>query len=206
MRVEAHSSREREFLRQGLLDQGVRELVAAYGIGQLLEDARRERLLEELQDPILGDILDEPFQLVEPELPADDRGDGERLVAAIGETVEAPPDHLAHTLGNANTPALASGEPFGRQLALLSEQPDDLGDEEGIALTLRVHRADELGRREGAARRLDETANVLPAQPAQDDPLEEALAGQLGQRLRERVPARKLHVAVGTDQQQARPR
>ncbi len=71
------------------------------------------------QEAILGEIVDEPFELVEAELPADDRGDGERLVAAIGETVEAPPDHLAHTLGDANAPALASGEPFRGQLTLL---------------------------------------------------------------------------------------
>ena len=49
--------------------------------------------------------------------------------------------------------------------------------------------ADERGRWGDTARRFDELGHVLTVQAAQNDPLEEALAGQFGQRLGERVPA-----------------
>ena len=77
----------------------------------------------------------------------------------------------------------------------------------GLPSVWRVDRADELGRRRDAARRLDEAADVLPARGrAASTPLEEPLAGELGERLRERVPARELHVAVGADEEQAHAR
>src|SRR3989442_11569978 len=107
-------------------------------------------------EPVIGEMVNQPIQLVETDLPADDRSDHKRLVAALGETLEAPPDHLAHTLRDADAPALTSVEQFRSQLSLLNEEPDDFGDEEGVAFGLRMDCPDELGRRRDPARGLDE--------------------------------------------------
>src|SRR2546422_11388430 len=100
------------------------ELVATRGTGQLFDHPRRERLLEYLQEPGVGEIVDQPLQLVEPEIPADHRSDHKRLVAALGETLEAYPDHLAHHLRDSDAPAHASVEPLRSQLSLLHDDPD----------------------------------------------------------------------------------
>ena len=148
--------------------------------------------------------LDQPLKLHEAELPADDGGDGERLVAASERRSRRLPITSRAPPRGCECPRSPAAEPLRRQLALLNEQPDDLGDEERVALRLRVDHVDELRRWCDAARCLDEAADVLLGQAAQQDPLEAALAAQLGECLRERVPARELDVAVGADEQQAR--
>jgi hypothetical protein len=67
-----------------------------------------------------------------------------------------------------------------------------------------VDGGDKRRRRGGSPRCLDESGDVLAVQAAQNDPLEEALTGQLGQRLGKRVPARELDVAIRADQEQSR--
>ena len=93
---------------------------------------------------------------------------------------------------------------FGRQRPLLAQEPDDLAYEERVALRLGVDRLDESHVRLEAADGFDESRDVLVREAPKQDTLEEALAGQLGEGLAERVAAREIDVAVGADEHDVR--
>ena len=59
----------------------MRELVPACGARRLLEHVSGERLLEDVQEPLVGEVGRQSGELVERELPADRRRDGQGLVA-----------------------------------------------------------------------------------------------------------------------------
>ena len=120
-------------------------------------------------------------ELLEGELAAEDRGRAQDLLAALGEALEAAPDDLAHAVGDAHAPVLLGGQPLGGEGTLLDEEADDLGHEERVALGVAVDGGDQgLGWRDAGGAG-DEAADVVGIEAAQQDPLVEALPGQLGQ-------------------------
>src|SRR5262249_56454462 len=114
-----------------------------------------------LQELLLGEIDDQPRELVERELPPDRRSDRQGLVARPGEAVEPPPDRVTHALRDPRAPALRRAEGLGRQRPLIRQEPDDLADEERISLGLGVDGANEslAGRKRAGG--LDEAFDVL---------------------------------------------
>ena len=105
-------------------------------------------------------------ELLQAELPTDDRGDGQRLVASLGQAVQASADHLAHALGNPDFPADGLAAAGLRQHALFLEQADDLGEEERIALALCVDGLSHLAGQRHAGRGVDEALHILAVEPA----------------------------------------
>ena len=79
--VQAHAARRRELGEQRLLHLRVREAVAP-GLLRLLDHARLERLLDQLQQRVLVAVA-EQRQRVVGEVAADDRGDLQQLVRLL---------------------------------------------------------------------------------------------------------------------------
>ena len=104
VRVQPHSPCRSKLILEGLAYQRVGELISPDFPGLLLDHPRRQRLVERLQQTLLGHVLDKQPQLVKPELTSDDRGDRERLVAPLGEPVQPQAYDLSYTLGDADLP------------------------------------------------------------------------------------------------------
>ena len=116
----------------------MRELVATHGGWKLFDYARRERFLEHIEQSLARGVFHEAVELIDIELSAEHGGERQCFVAALGEAVEASPDHLAHAGWNAHAPPLLRAETLRSELTLLDEQSDYLGNEERVALSLRV--------------------------------------------------------------------
>src|SRR5262245_16320579 len=82
----------------------MRELIAARCAKRLLDDVSPQRFLEHLQEPVLGEIVDQERELLECELPPDRRGNRQSLVTWRGESIEQLPDRLPPTLREAHAP------------------------------------------------------------------------------------------------------
>ena len=177
------------------------ESVPARDTGGLGDEPVRDRLLEDLQQPVswhVGRVLED----VRHELPADHRCDGEDAVALLREHVEPAGDHLPYALRNAELPVRALA--YTDQASLAHKQPHDLPQEERIPLGLAMDAGHERGRGRHARRHLDVAGDVLLAEPAERDAVSDRLAGERPQRLEERVLPAELDIAVGADDQQAR--
>ena len=192
LRVESDPSRLGDLLGENFLDQGVRELVAAK-LGKLLDNVRAQRLLEQLEQTLAGDVVDERLDLVDAELATYDRSDRQRVVAGLREPIEPLADDLTDLGwdGRVQVPLLGGGA-----MTLFCDQANDLGYEQGIAVCSLVHSDGELviGRRaEGA---LEEGADVSSAQSVEANSHRLRFASELGEGLGERVPSRHLDVAI----------
>ena len=86
----------------------------------------------------------------------------------------------------------------------LDQVAQHLLDEERVAVGVLVHGADERRRRRVAGVRGDQRADVALVEPVERDPLDEAVAAQVGEQLGQRVRGPHLGVAVGADDQQRR--
>jgi hypothetical protein len=199
--VQAQPAGGADLLVERLADQRVREAIAPRGRGKIADDPRALRLLEKLEHGVLRQLahLREHGQL---ELAPDHRGDAEHAVALLGQRAEPSTHHLAHALGNLEAPRLDRLGALEPPVGL--EQLHHLVHEEGIALRLPVDRLDERLGGHSARAEFDEARHVGGAETAQQHPLAELAARQLGQGLLERVLAPELHVAVGPEQQQTR--
>ena len=90
------------------------------------------------------------------------------------------------------------------QLALaLAQVPDDLLDEERVAVGLAVQGADERRLGGGDAERRDELGDLRLGQALELEALEHALAAHVGDQLEQRVAGLELGVAVGAEQEDA---
>jgi hypothetical protein len=180
--------------------------VGARRVRQLLDHMSRKRLLEQHKELVVGELDVKRRELVEGELPADDGREPKHLIAFRRETIEPSADHLLDSLGQPNAPVSCLVERLSGQRLLLHQETDDLGHEEGIPLGLPVDGSGQLGGRLQADGRLDEMCDLLLRQAAQRHALEEPLACQLGKRVGKRVSPGQLHVDVGADEEQTRPR
>ncbi len=175
------------------------EAVAVHGLRHLDHEARADRLLEGTQEA-LGVEPAHALEDVEPELATDDRRDDQHARAVGRQPVEPPTDHLAHALRDARV----DGQRRQRVLEapLGDQQAHDLGHEEGVALGLAVERADEARFGDDAGRHLDVAADVTLGQPGEDDARGRGRAGEVAERVRERMRAVDLDVPVGADHEQ----
>lgn len=98
LRVELGALRARELVVEGFADQGVGEGVAVGGAGRG-HQPRADRLLGGGAQARLVEVADLHHQ-PPVELAADRSRDPQCRVGVLGELVEAPPDDLAHTLGD----------------------------------------------------------------------------------------------------------
>ena len=87
--------------------------------------------------------------------------------------------------------------------ALRGEQVHDLRDEERVPLRLGVDRIDEARRRLDPCRELHVLRHVRRAKAAERDLGRVRLAHELGQCGCQRIPQRRIDVAVGADDEQA---
>jgi hypothetical protein len=107
--MQANALRARQLVVERLPDQCVTEGIvtkrkrhgASLGVGLIAHDPRLCGLVEELEERVLG----KPrglLQNADAELASDDCRQGENPVALVRELVEAPTDHLSHSLRQAD--------------------------------------------------------------------------------------------------------
>ena len=89
-----------EILIQRVLDERMGEREALGSLGALLQQRRRDRLIEQVEQPRLGK-LEHREQQIEIEVTADDRGGAERRAGVRTQALHPPPDHLADALRQA---------------------------------------------------------------------------------------------------------
>ena len=93
------------------------------------------------EQALLAEIVGQSAcELLETELAAEDRGRAQDLLAALREALEAPPDDLAHAVGDAHAPVLPGGQALRCEGTFLDEQAHDLGHEERVALGVAIDR------------------------------------------------------------------
>ena len=143
-------------------------------------------------------VRDPPDQLL-VEVTADHRRNPQRLVGLLAEAVETAADHLADALRDLQLRRAAAAG----QLALAGEQPDDLADEERVAVGLLLDGLGQSRRRRGARGHLDVALDGADRQPLQRDAPTALDAGDLAEHPGERMVAAELDVAVGAEDQQA---
>jgi hypothetical protein len=120
------------------------------------------------------------------------------VVAALGEPVEPPVDHLTHPLRDAEAEMTLAAE-----TVLADEQTSDLAHEEGVTLALGVHGGYDLGRRFGPSGRGDASSNFGLAESAEDEAGGDRLTDELSQRVVQWIVAGYFDVSIGSDQEQA---
>ena len=180
--------------------QSVHERVQPLG-GGLFDDARRHRLVEQVEQVVLvvaGDLDEE----VEVELAPDDRRGAERAAGSFGKVLDPPSDHLLHAVGHAQR---LEREPSARVRGTdLVDVAADLPHEERIALRLPAHAPHELGiGREGAS---DEAqpSDVALVETRELDLLDRVVTAQLGDQRAERMVVGHLLGAERAEDQEPR--
>ena len=189
-RMQPHPPRQRQLVHQCLLQKRMGELVTAYRVRHLLYHTGRQRLLQYVQQHVLGQVLHQRLQLTELELPTNYRRHRQRVVAPFRHPVETPAYDLPNSLGYPNGPrlGLTSGSSLClAELSFLHQQTHHLGNEEGIALGLGVNCIHQRVFGLYARCHLYEPSHVLLAQSPQQHTLECPLPGQLPQGFRQRV-------------------
>ena len=88
-----------ELLVERLADESMGEAVAPADARHLRDDARGERLLEQLEEPLPGK-LGHPRQHLDLEFAAHHRRGGEHAIALRRQAVEAAADHLTDRRGD----------------------------------------------------------------------------------------------------------
>jgi hypothetical protein len=164
------------------------------------QDAGGDRLVEGPQE---GSALEagDPGQGRQGGLPARDGRDAEEAVAGRREAVEAAPDDLPHRRGEGQ--GLLPGPRGPGEPALGGQEPDHLGDVEGVPRRRLVDGGGQPRRDVPSRRHAGERGHLLPAQAGQADPLAGRLPPQLGQEAAQRVPAADLDVPVRAEGEDA---
>ena len=193
--MEPHALPAAELAVEAVADQRVREAQSGAAPGQIGQHAGGERLVEQVEQLVARAPAD-GFEHVEPELPPEDGRLGQEIAAVGREVPQAMGDHLAHALREARPPRRAGGF---RETPLRREQPDELGDEERIALRLVVDRHRERVVRPCAGDELDAPCDLRPVETAERQQAGDRLAAQLGDGLAQRTARARLRVAVGGD-------
>jgi hypothetical protein len=105
--VQQHATSAAEPLVEGVADEDVREAGAAGRTVDVGDDARRDRLVERVEQRVLRDVA-EPGERIERELAPENGGKDERPVARVREMGEPPGDDVADSLGAARRPSTDS--------------------------------------------------------------------------------------------------
>ena len=147
---------------QRVADQAMLEAVLAERAGQSRDETHGGGLVERVDDAVASERR-RALECRDGERAADDRGQFERLHAAVAEWFQAAADRLAD--------AVRQRQLVGRivEPALGGQQREHLADEERVALGRRVDRLHERGSRLDAARLLDQPADVLAPETAEQD-------------------------------------
>ena len=161
--MQAHAPRRGQFVVERLAYQRVRKAVAAHGLGHFDDNARAERLLYDVKEPIIIEIA-ELLERVKGELAADHGRYRQYGVAFFGKPVEPPADDFADAFRDRHTP----GRDFigALQPPVADEQPDDFMDEERVAFRLLVDDRNEPRRWLKPRRHGDEAMHILFRQSA----------------------------------------
>ena len=122
-----------------LVDQRVDEAEPADLVGRLVEQRRRDRRLEPIEQ-LAFVCLHQPTEQCELERAADDRREREQLVGLAAEPLDAASDDVAHTLRQPERGGSVDAPPFRRlvveQPSRLHEAAQNLADEERVAVGL----------------------------------------------------------------------
>ena len=134
--VQTYAAAGGHLLRQSLLNQRVAELVSVNLTWYALYQMNRHRLVQRLEQLVLGHFGAENTQQPEIKLPSDDRSGGQHLIATLGQPVETLPNHIPDALGDSYPVRRASVN--GRQFSAFRQQTDGLGHEKRVAFSVRV--------------------------------------------------------------------
>ena len=183
-----------QFVVQGHADQVVGKLVATRR--RLLDDVRRHRLVQRLQQHVFGQRRPGAQQYLPGEVATDHRGKREDLVAAGGQEIEAAADRLGYPLGDSHR----RGKRCVTESAPLFEKAYDLAQEQRVALGLDVQRLCQPRwcRCPGGS---DECLHLLLAQPREIEPGKMRYPRQAAQRIGQRVVTRQFSRTISADQQ-----
>ena len=205
--VEPLPPRAAEAAVEGLADECVRERIAGAGAAARLDDELCiDRLLQCVDERVLVE-LGHRAEDVEGEAAPEHGSMREHALAAFGEASEAPRQHFHDPLGHADLVRRQGRRPAAATLeehAGLDQMAHHLLDEERVSLRVLEDGAHEPGGRLIAGVRRDELADAPLVEPVEPDALEQPLATQVGEQLRERVLAAELLVPVGADHEQRR--
>ena len=193
-----------EILIQRVLDEPMGEREALRSLRALLQERRRDRLIQQVEQPLLGE-LEHREQQLEVELAADDRSRAQRRPRIWAQALDSPPDDLAHALGQAQLGQVSHQAPATalllRDRAGLRQMAQHLTGKERVArrLTRDLRRERppilvELVPR----RRFHQRQHILRVQAGELDSLHSLLAVKGGQQRRQRMLMREIGVTVGT--------
>ena len=167
----------RDLLVQRVADQSVAEAKAAEGARKVLDDAGGDRLVENAEKPVDTRVVGRAFEGDEAELAPEDRSEGEHAPALAGEGSQPAADRLADGLRDRGpVRGLRSETPLERQ------QPDDLQDEEWVALGLGVQLGDQLLGRRRTHRQLRQLRDLAPVEPGEANAARDRQATEVGER------------------------
>ena len=176
---------------RGVPDEGMLEQDSTGGAGYRSDDTSAHGLVEDAEE-LIATAAAHSFEHLEVKFTTEHGGKREHVEARRGEVTKPATDHFADSLRDGELLDRA-----GLEAALLDEQAHHFADEERIALGLGLNRIDERLGRSTAGRGLDVLRDGRLGQTLQGDAVGHRLASQLGQRARERVAQRWVHVAVG---------
>jgi hypothetical protein len=204
--MEGDAARARELVVQRGPHQGVAEAVT--GSRHLDEQAGAGRLIEGGEEFVLPDTSG-PLDDGGVELQPDDGRDGQELIGRLGEKRQSPADDVSYSFGNAEFAEIGAQHPAAVLLldgTRFREVPQHLGDEERVAFRLAPHHPGQLLRllaiETVAGGGLDEGGHCDGVEARDRQPLDLAVAPQLGEEVAQRMAPADLAVAVGADNEQ----
>ena len=167
------------------------------------EELGRHRLVERIQQRVFVAIARRLGQLAEREHLAEDGRRAQHVIGLLADAIETAADRRLHALRQLQLAdrGVDPAAVLAAHGALLDERLEDLLDEERVSVRLAVERGAEVGADLLAEQRRELRVRVLRAEPLQHDAGREALAVPLDERLRQRMRAIELALAVGGHQQ-----
>lgn len=174
--VQPHAARARQTAVDRVAGERVAEREAVDATGDLDHEARRDRLLERLDD-VVGRQVEERLDRREVELAADRGADRQCLDRRRGHVAQAAEDDVGDALGNADRLQRGGGRLRpGLQDVGVQQRAQRLLDEERVALGLLAQAAHEAGARRGGQPGRDERVGLGLGQAVEGDAVEALLA------------------------------
>jgi hypothetical protein len=197
--VELEPPGRRKIVIERLPHELVREGVTVRRGGKLGDDAQRHCVVNHVEEPSRGQPAP-ALEQVQIELAPEDGSDPENRHRLTGQGGHAAADQRANLLRHASERVRAR-RVEALQGVLGSEKPDDLSQEEGIALGDLVQPHDEMARRPRSDEGRDVVVHVCRGQAAKRDPPSDS--GELGEDVAQ-LAYPLLRLSVGSDEHDAR--